>query len=95
MLKPVRLKLAVGCTDVPRIFQPQAQLPQHLHGGHLPIQRVEVETRDVPRLQQDAAHLHRQVDSIVTDGSVVVLDGFDDFGDVLRHLQLGQLDQLT
>lgn len=45
-------------------------------------------------VQQHATHLHRLLDSVVTDSSVVVFDGLDDSGDLLWYLQLGQLDQL-
>ncbi|KAG7234477.1 hypothetical protein INR49_004632 [Caranx melampygus] len=46
-------------------------------------------------VQQHTAHLHCLVDAIVTDSSIVVFDGLNDSGDLLRYLQLGQLDKLA
>lgn len=79
----------------PGVFYPQAQLSEHLHGGDLAVQRVEVEAGHPAAVQEHAAHLHRLVDAVVTDGSVVVFDGLDDLGDLLWHLELRQLDELT
>lgn len=79
----------------PGVFYPQAQLSEHLHGGDLSIQRVDVEAWYPAAVQEHAAHLYRLVDSIVTDCSIVVFDGLDDFGDLLGYLELWQLDKLT
>lgn len=54
-----------------------------------------MEARHLAAVQQHSAHLHRLLDSIVTDSSVVVFDGFDDLGDLLWYFQLRQLDELT
>ncbi|KAG7224334.1 hypothetical protein INR49_004641 [Caranx melampygus] len=91
-----------GLNDLPARKDPprhsvglQPQLSEHLHGGHLSIQSVEVEAWDLPAVQQHTAHLHCLVDAIVTDSSIVVFDGLNDSGDLLRYLQLGQLDKLA
>jgi len=81
-------------THIPGVFYPEAQLPQHLDGGHLAVQCVHVEAGHLAAVQQRAAHLHGMLDAVVADGRVVVLDGLDDARHLLRHLQLGQLHQL-
>lgn len=73
----------------PRVFYPQTQLPEDLHGGHLSIQSVEVDAWHFATVQQHTAHLHSLLDPIITNGSIVVFDGLDDLGDLLRYLQFG------
>ena len=75
----------------PGVLVPHAQLPKHLHGGHLSVEGVEVEAWHLTTLQQYTAHAHRLLYAIVADGSVIVLDGLDDPCDLLWDLQLGQL----
>lgn len=81
--------------DRPWVFYPHAQLSEDLGGGHLAVQRVEVEARHLTALQQHSAHLHRLVDAVVADGGIVVFDGLDDLGDLLGDLQFRQFDQLA
>lgn len=54
-----------------------------------------MEAGNLPAVQQHAAHLHRQLDPVVTNRSIVIFDGLDDVGDFFRNLELRQLDQLT
>lgn len=54
-----------------------------------------MEARHFPTIQQNPTHLHRLMDAVVPDGSIVVFDGFDDSGDLLWNLELRQLDELT
>jgi len=81
--------------DWPGVLDPEAQLSEHLHGRDLSIQSVEVEARHFSGVQQHAAHLHRLMDAVVTDSSVIVFDGFDDFGNLLWYLELRKLYKLT
>lgn len=46
-------------------------------------------------VQQHTAHLHRLLYPIIPDSSIVVFDGFNDLGDLLWDLELGQFDELA
>lgn len=54
-----------------------------------------METWYLATVHQHTAHLYCLMDSIVTDGCIIVFDGFNDFGDLLWYLELRQLDELT
>ena len=54
-----------------------------------------METWYLATVHQHTAHLDCLMDSVVTNGCIIVFDGFNDFGDLLWYLELRQLDELT
>lgn len=93
-LPPQLLGLNSGPLASPRVFGPHAQALQHLCGGHLAVEGVEVEAWHQATCQKLLAQADGLLDAVVADGSIVILDGLDHVLHLLRHLQPGQLHQL-
>ena len=71
---------------------PKAQAAKNLDGGHLTVERVEVQAIHKSRLQEFFAEFICLVDAIVSDGLIIAFDGVNCIYDVLRHFQLGEFD---
>lgn len=80
---------------LPRILLPQAEPPEHIDGGHFPVQSIEMYPVHQTAVQQLPTHGHGQVNTVIPDGRIVIFDRLNYIFDFLRYLKFGEFYQLS